>query len=152
MAAHKEQDESIVLIRLNPKGFRLYCLILMDGHSALPPATCDLAPDVIGQPARGYLNEPGAGIVGEAFVGPVKGRRDERLLDSVLGGGEIAETPDDRAEHLRREIAQQMLGDFGLRGHSMSSGGPLITCRTSIGMFSGAPPGPGAAEASAAIW
>ncbi len=30
----------------------------------------------------------------------------------------------------------------------MSAGGPLITWRTSIGMLSGAPPGPGAAEAS----
>jgi len=32
-----------------------------------------------------------------------------------------------------------------------SGGGPLITCRTSIGMFSGLPSRPGAAEASAAI-
>ena len=32
-----------------------------------------------------------------------------------------------------------------------SGGGPLMTSRTSIAMFSGAPPGPGAAEAAAAI-
>jgi len=35
--------------------------------------------------------------------------------------------------------------------HSNSSGGPLITCRTSIHMFMGDPPGPGAADARAAI-
>jgi hypothetical protein len=38
------------------------------------------------------------------------GRRDQCLLNGVLGGGEVTETADDRAEHLRREFAQQMLG------------------------------------------
>ena len=33
----------------------------------------------------------------------------------------------------------------------MSTGGALITWRTSIGMFSGTPPFPGAADARAAI-
>ena len=37
------------------------------------------------------------------------------------------------------------------RGHQAnSSGGPLITWRTSIGILNGLPPGPGAAEARAA--
>ena len=36
-------------------------------------------------------------------------------------------------------------------GNGKSGGGPLITCRTSMGMFSGTPPGPGAAEARAAM-
>ena len=36
----------------------------------------------------------------------------------------------------------------GRAGHSRSSGGALITWRTSIGMFSGTPPVPGAAEAA----
>jgi hypothetical protein len=31
-------------------------------------------------------------------------------LNGILGGGEVMETADDRAEHLRREFAQQMLG------------------------------------------
>ncbi len=66
---------------------------------------------------------------------------------------EVAEAPHDRAEHLRRELAQQVLGAGSGDGerHSSSMGGALITCRTSIAMLSGAPPGPGAAEASAAI-
>ena len=49
-------------------------------------------------------------IVGDAFSGPLDRRREQRLLNGVLGGGEVAETPDDGAEHLRREFAQQMLG------------------------------------------
>ena len=74
-------------------------------------------------------------------------------LNLVLGGGEVTETADDHAGHLRREFTQQMLGtgDQRPRYHSSSSGGPLITCRTSIGMFIGTPPGPGAADARAAI-
>ncbi len=53
-----------------------------------------------------------------------------------------------RRERLRRKLAQQI---FGTGAHTNSAGGPLITCRTSIGMFIGAPPGAGAAEARAAI-
>ena len=60
------------------------------------------------------------------------------------------------AEHLRRQFTQQMLGSHVPRFrrtacHSISSGGPLITWRTSIGMFIGVPPGPGAADARAAM-
>ena len=99
------------------------------------------------------MNQPAARVVGQAVARPLRGRGDQRLLHRVLGGGEIAEAADDRAEHLRRELAQQLLGAEIQRGarHRYSSGGPLITCRTSIGMFSGAPPGPGAADACAAI-
>ena len=53
--------------------------------------------------------------------------------------------------HLRREIAQEVLGWGVERDHSSSGGGPLITCRTSIVMFMGTPPAPGAADARAAI-
>ena len=35
--------------------------------------------------------------------------------------------------------------------YSISGGGPLIIGRTSIGMFNGVPPGPGAADAFAAM-
>ena len=53
----------------------------------------------------------------------------------------------------RATSAQQVLdrGRGGVRRHA-SEGGALITWRTSIPMFSGLPPGPGAAEAWAAIW
>lgn len=51
------------------------------------------------------------------------------------------------AEDLRREFARQVLG---ARAHRSSPGAP-ITCRTSIGCWIGTPPGPGAADACAAI-
>ena len=48
--------------------------------------------------------------------------------------------------------AQQLLGTGNQgRGHTNSSGGPLMTWRTSMGMFKGTPAAPGAAEALAAI-
>src|SRR5678815_3946651 len=103
---------------------------------------------MIGHPPHGDLDQPAARVVGDPVRGPLLRRRDERLLHRVLRGGEIAEAADHRAEHLRRELAQQAL--TGEAGHT-STGGPLITSRTSIGMLSGLPPGPGAADARAAI-
>jgi hypothetical protein len=108
---------------------------------------------VIGHAPAGDLDQPAAGILGQALPGPLHGRREQRLLNRVLGGGEVPETPDDRTEDPRRQLAQQVLGT-GVQGpdrQNKSSGGPLITWRTSIGMLNGAPPGPGAAEARAAI-
>ena len=74
--------------------------------------------------------------------------RGERLLYGVLGVGEVAVAPSDRAEGLRAELAQQTLDVCP--GHTSGSGAPS-TWRTSIGCWIGTPPGPGAAEARAAI-
>ena len=65
---------------------------------------------MIGHAPRGDLDQPAARIVGHAFSRPLHGRREQRLLHRVFGGGEVAEAPDHRAEHLRRELAQQVLG------------------------------------------
>src|ERR1700704_4803159 len=104
---------------------------------------------MIGDASRRDLDQPGARVLGQAVSRPLRRRRDQGFLDRILRSGEVAEPPDYGAQRLRREVAQQVL-DVGLerRGHqSQSSGGPLITWRTSIVMLSGAPPGPGAAEA-----
>jgi hypothetical protein len=69
-----------------------------------------LPAQVIGHAPPRHLNQPGARIAGKAFPRPLNGRRDQCLLNRVLGGGEVAKTADNRAEHLRREFAQQMLG------------------------------------------
>ena len=94
-----------------------------------------------------------------ALLGPLHRRGEERLLHGVLGGGEIAEAADQGAEHLRGERPQQRVGPAVERVARVeigfahrSSGGRLITWRTSIGMFMGTPPFPGAAETRAAIW
>ena len=101
--------------------------------------------------AATWISQP-RGLSGTPSSRPLQRRREQRLLHRVLGGGEVAEAPDHRAENLRRELAQQVLaGGVQGRGRHTSTGGALITSRTSIGMFIGTPPLPGAADARAAI-
>jgi hypothetical protein len=155
MAAHEEQDERVVLVRGFPALLRQAdgeVASPLPGRGSLPAAARELAAHVVGHAAGGNANEPRPRIVGQALLGPLHGRRDERFLDRVLGGREVPEAPDDGAEDPRREVAQQALGaPVEEEGRHTSVGGPLITWRTSIAMFSGMPPGPGAAEARAAI-
>ena len=102
--------------------------------------------------AATWISQP-RGLSGTPSSRPLQRRREQRLLHRVFRGGEVAEAADDRAEHLRRELAQQVLAGRRPSGAAvtLSTGGALITSRTSIGMFSGAPPLPGAADARAAI-
>src|SRR5689334_2745031 len=98
------------------------------------------------------MNQPAARVVRHAFLRPLHAGGDERFLHRVFGGGEVLEAADRRAENLRRELAQQILGGRIQSGNRhTSTGGALITSRTSIGMFNGLPPAPGAADAPAAI-
>jgi hypothetical protein len=48
--------------------------------------------------------------VRHTFPRPLHRCREQRLLNGVFGGGEIMEASSYRPEHLRRELAQQMLG------------------------------------------
>ena len=69
---------------------------------------------------------------------PSCGRGKQRLLNSVFGGGEVTETPDERSEHPRRKLVQQALG-LGVQHpgthKNPSRGGPLSTCRSSAGSW-----------------
>ena len=58
---------------------------------------------------RGNLNQPAARIVRNSFPRPLGERRDHRLLHRIFGCGEVMKTANHRAEHLRRQLAQQML-------------------------------------------
>ena len=160
MTAHEQQDERVVLIGVSPdlQIDRRCNWFELRGRGGFPAAARRLAAQVIGHAPRGHLNQPGAWIFRTTFPRPLNGRGDQCFLNGILGAGEVAETADDRTEHLRRKFAQQMLGRRiqiirrrRISRHNKSSGGPLITCRTSIGIFIGAPPGPGAADARAAI-
>ena len=87
--------------------------------------------------------EPAAGIAGQSLLRPSARGRDQRLLHRIFRRAEVVTPPRDGAEHLRRQLAQQEFdAAAGLRARH-TSGGPLITCRTSTGMMSAARPGRG---------
>src|SRR5438128_6022755 len=48
-------------------------------------------------------------VIWHALLRPLLRRRDQRLLDGILGRVEMAVTPDDGAQGLRRQLAQQVL-------------------------------------------
>ena len=153
MTTHEEQDERVIPLQ-RPSLAKLRPGIderrLADQLLAVPPGR--FTAQEIRHAACGHVNEPSARIVGDPFLRPLDARGDERLLHRILGGGKILEAPESGAENLRRQLAQQILGvrvQAG-SGHA-STGGALMTSRTSIGMLSGCPPLPGAADAPAAI-
>ena len=122
---------------------------------------CLLAPALVDEPPAGRPLQPRPRVLRDAFARPMIGRRDQRLLDGVLGRVEVARLASERADDLRRKVAQQVLdvggiGDHALRApppavssHSSIStgaGGPLsMIRRTWIGCWIGTPPGPGTA-------
>ena len=147
MTAHEEQHERVVPLSSWPGCLRSGAngsigRRFVPGNVFTLPPRC-FAAEVIGHAAGRDVNEPAARIVGDPFLRPLHARRDQRLLHRIFGGGEIPEAADDGAENLRRELAQQALGvRIQPRGRHGSTGGALITSRTSIGMLSGFPPGP----------
>ena len=128
MATHKEQDERVVLIGFIPSVDGRRQLVHLHGRSGLALPAGQFAAHVVRHAAKGDLNQPGPRIVGNAFPRPLRGRRDQGLLHGVLGGGEVAKTADHRAEHLRRKIAQQVLGSDVSR-----TSGPVTAVRRSFG-------------------
>jgi len=152
MTAHEQQDERVVLIHFILRVGRRRRPVELERRGGFSAPAGEFAADVIGHAPGSHLNQPGARIAGAPLPRPLNSRRNQRLLHGVFGVCKVTESADDRSEHLRRKLAQQMLGT-GVqrrRRHSSSSGGPLITWRTSIGMLNGVPPGPGAADARAA--
>ena len=112
MAAHEEQHQRVVVfreLRVLRRRREVGVRRLLAVRLALAPAPRDLAAQLVGHPARGDLDQPRARIVWHAFVGPLHRSREQRLLHRVLGRREVAVAADDGAEHLRRELAQQVL-------------------------------------------
>src|SRR5258708_27364113 len=148
MRAHEQQCEGVVLLRFF-FGMRRRC----QGLHRFSPPPCGFATPEVQEATRRNLYQPAAGISGQAFTRPLNRSRELRLLDGIFSCAEVMRAPNERAEHLRREFAQQLFGISAQRLHGQisSSGGPLMIGRTSMFMFSGSPPGPGAADARAAI-
>jgi hypothetical protein len=114
MTAHEEQDERVVLILPIPAidcGRLLPFECYLQGREGFAPSPGQRAAEMIGHAPGGDLDQPAARIVGHALFGPLHGRREQRLLNGILGGEEVAEAPDHGAENLRRKLAQQVLID-----------------------------------------
>ena len=101
MAAHEQEDERVVRIGGGIGEGRTSGDAGLQGGLGFAAAAGDFAPDGIGHAAAGDLNQPGARVIGHSFTGPLGSSGEERFLDSVLGGGEIAEAAEDGSEHLR---------------------------------------------------
>ena len=144
MAGHEHQRERVVVVG---RRLRVARLARCDERLAIAPRR--LASGLVDHPAARHLDQPADRVVGRSLAGPLLGRSEHRLLRRVLGVGEVAESSHDRGEDLRRRFAQQVL-DVSRSAHSSDVWAP-ITSRTSIAVLIGFPPGPGAAEASAAI-
>ena len=122
-----------------PRGF-------LQRGDGLPVLSRPLAPPLVDQPPLGRLDQPATRARRDAIAGPVHRCGDQRLLDGILGGVEVAVSAGDHAEDLRRKLAQQDL-DIGLPAHARGA----HSSRTWIGCSSAVPPGPGTAEYRAAI-
>ena len=89
-----------------------------------------LAAPLVDQAAGRDGPQPRSRIVWHAFLRPLQRCGEECLLHRVLTRVELPVAPHERAEDLRRKLAQQVL-DSGFR--SQKSGGASITRRTSMG-------------------
>jgi len=110
MAAHEEKNQRIVFFWCSLDSRPLCCSDRLQGQLTFATAASHLSAHMVGHPPGGDVNEPAARIVGHAFPRPLNDRCHQCLLNGILGGGEVMETADDRAEYLRHEFAQQMLG------------------------------------------
>src|SRR4051812_45677316 len=112
MAAHEQQNERVVGVR-----DALICWGLRDSLGWQQPLRNRLLPALAGlltsqqvrQATRCDRDQPAERVIGTTLSGPAGRGGDERLLRRVLGGIEVAVATNQRAEHPRREIAQQVL-------------------------------------------
>ena len=146
VAAHEQHDQRVVLARpTGSRAGRLPAARRSASRGAGGTARCAAGRSAAGSAVR--ISQP-RGSAGIAVARPVVGRGEQRLLDGVLGGVEVAGSAGERAEDLRRELAQQVL-DIGrdvqrppptcLAGRPPSRRRPTatwsITCRTWIGCW-----------------
>ena len=132
MTAHEEQDERVILFgRLTRNG-------MAEDRSEVVELTTTpraVAAQLIGHAPGSDLYQPSAWIVGKTVFRPLLRGGQQCLLHRVLGDTEVTEATDHRTENLRRELPQQALvGELGRAPRHTSTGGALMTSRTSTGM------------------
>jgi hypothetical protein len=104
VAAEHEQVEGVVV---GSRCSRIGAVEIED--RLFSGATGALAAPGIHQSALGDDHQPGAGVLRDAVAGPVVRCGEERLLDRVLRRIEVTGPARQRAEDLRRQLAQQVL-------------------------------------------
>jgi hypothetical protein len=115
MTAQEQNGERVVLLRRLARAADLE-----EGFGLLASAPSALAPPAVDQAPRRGGHEPRPGMVGHALLRPLRRRREQRLLHGILRGVELPVPAHQRAEDLRRELAQQILdaGSFDRHGRN----------------------------------
>jgi len=112
MAAHEEEDQGVVPFHSVDVVGRQNDLLVdrcRDDGCRFPSSPRGLAAHEIRHAPGGNLDQPAARVVGHAFARPLHTCGEEGFLDRVFRGREVLETAYDRAEHLRRQLAEQVL-------------------------------------------
>ena len=125
MTAQEKEGERVVLVVRGTLAGQLE-----DRGGLLSVLPGGLASPCVDETARGYGDEPRSRAVRNAFSGPLLCGGEERFLRRVLACVELPVSPYERAEDLRRKLAQQILDG---RLCPQKSGGASMTWRTSIG-------------------
>jgi hypothetical protein len=104
MAAQEQQRQAIVSNRFLPRSRGR-----LTGQLVLATLPKLLGAELVDHAAVADPDQPATGMVWNAVVGPLLRGGEQRFLDRVLGDVEVAESAHQRAEHLRRLGAQQVL-------------------------------------------
>ena len=124
-------------------------------HQLLAQPPRRVRPDLIGEAPRRHGDQPAFRVVGHSLRRPLHRRGEQRFLDRVLASTEVAVAAHQRAQDLRREIAQQILGAVVQRGITRPASSRSADRSSPAALrwpgSTACRPGPGAADASAAI-
>jgi hypothetical protein len=102
MAAHEQHGQGVVVLGNLRDGS-------LDRRQPLALSAGLLASPVVDQAEAGRPEQPPAWIRRNPVTRPMLGGGEQRLLDRVLGRVEVAGSASERAEDLRRQLAQQVL-------------------------------------------
>ena len=104
VAAQEEEREGVV-----PLGRLARAAHVERGGGLLAVPAGAFAPPSVDQPPVRHGREPRARALGDAVLAPLLRRGEQRLLHGILARVELPVPPHERAEDLRRELAQQVL-------------------------------------------
>jgi len=116
MAAQEQQFQRVVTVgrlvgvRDRVRGTAEQLRLRRRGEDrVLAAAPRTVAAELVDQDAGRDRQQPGARALRDPVLGPVLRRLEQRLLGGVLAGVELAVAARERAEDLRRQLAQQVL-------------------------------------------